>query len=141
MPPLTKQTWTARREGLPFGRQTAFPATVSRETRNRAISRAATLFATHADQAAAQRRWDAREASRQAAFRPYIPPTRTSPRGRSKSAAPQTDVQGRSGAGIQDADTRLDRARRHSTWPMPRAESANICSLAGRCARNRWTGR
>ena len=34
-------------------------------------------------------------------------------------AAPQTDVQGRCGAGTQVGDTRLDRTRRHSACQLP----------------------
>jgi hypothetical protein len=49
-----------------------------------------------------------------------MPPTQTSPRGRSKSSAPANGrCQGRSSTGIQDGDTRLDRTRRHSTWLTP----------------------
>jgi hypothetical protein len=63
-----------------------------------------------------------REASRQEAFRPYIPPTQTSPRGRSKSSAPANGrCQGRSSAG--------DPRRRHQARQnSPSQHSANAPS-------------
>jgi hypothetical protein len=77
-----------------------------------------------------------REASRQEAFRPYISPQpRPAHVGDPSPLRPQTDVaRGGPAPGIQDGDTRPDRTRRHSTRLTPPAESANICSLAGRCA-------
>lgn len=108
--------------GTPVWSADCLSARVSRETRERATSRPPRSSLPTPTRQRRSGGWDTREASRQAAFRPYMPPTQTSPRGQSNSSAPANGrCQGRSSAG--------DPRRRHQARQnSPSQHSANAPS-------------
>lgn len=137
MPPLTKQTWTARREGLPFGRRRLpFRQGFTWNTRASDLTgRHALRYRRRPGSGVAEVGHPAKPRDRRRSGHRF-PQPRPAHVGDPSPLRPQTDVaRGGRAPGIQDGDTRLDRTRRHSTRLTPPAESANICSLAGRCSR------